>query len=191
MKPCSGNRKLLVWLTLDTLDARQERDLRAHLESCEGCRRYFQEISHAAEKLAAAEIGTEIQASESFHQRVAGALRAEETRSPWDHLEANLRAILPNRRMALSMIGAAALVVGALFMTVQSPTVSSPGEERTRAAAAPRARQDHAPTLFNYQMVANHSLEQLDDLLTREGNRNRSPAPIYTAATRLRAQALD
>jgi hypothetical protein len=39
-----------------------------------------------------------------------------------------------------------------------------------------------SPTLSNYQMVANHSLEALDELLTRQGNRNLPPVPVYTAS---------
>jgi len=46
MKPCAQNRKLIVWLSLNVLDASQARQLRAHLETCEGCRRYLAEISN-------------------------------------------------------------------------------------------------------------------------------------------------
>ena len=47
---------------------------------------------------------------------------------------------------------------------------------------APRLTGDPPPTIANYTMVANQSLEKLDDLLTRQGSRNLSPTPIYTAS---------
>ena len=80
MKPCAQNQKLIVWLTLNTLDARQTRQLRTHLETCEGCRRYLAEISNVTERLAEQE-NLDIQASESFHRRVAGKLRAAKPNS--------------------------------------------------------------------------------------------------------------
>jgi len=76
MKLCVQNRKLIVWLSLKSLDAGQERQLRSHLETCEGCRRYLAEISNVTEMLAATEPASDIQASESFHRKVAGRLRA-------------------------------------------------------------------------------------------------------------------
>ncbi len=54
MKPCSNHRKLIAWLAVDALDDPQTRSLRAHLETCEGCRRYLAEISNVAQKLSAA-----------------------------------------------------------------------------------------------------------------------------------------
>src|SRR6266852_3236258 len=90
MKPCSNNRKLIAWLAVDALDDRQTRSLRAHLETCEGCRRYLAEISNVAQKLSAAAAPPDIHAAESFHQRVLGALRAEETASGWESLVARL-----------------------------------------------------------------------------------------------------
>jgi hypothetical protein len=40
-------------------------------------------------------------------------------------------------------------------------------------------------------MIANRSLDKLDELLTRQGNRNPASTPIYTASTLSRASALD
>jgi len=76
MKPCNKNRKLIAWLALDELEDRRARELRAHLENCAGCRGYLKEISNVTEKLATAQAESDVQATESFHQRVVGALRA-------------------------------------------------------------------------------------------------------------------
>ena len=76
MKPCAQNRKLIAWLASNALEAQQARQLQAHLETCEGCRRYLAEISNVTERLAATESNPDIQASEVFHRKLAGRLRA-------------------------------------------------------------------------------------------------------------------
>src|SRR3989441_4718283 len=119
MKPCSKNRKRIAWLALDALDVRQARDLRVHLETCAGCRRYLEEISNVTQRLIAAETRPDIQASESFHQSVVGALGAEET--GWQTLVAHLRGTLLNWRMALTVVGATVLVIAALTAIVWRP----------------------------------------------------------------------
>jgi anti-sigma factor RsiW len=45
MNPCPRNRQPLAWLALNSLPAPETAALRAHLEACAGCRRYFVEIS--------------------------------------------------------------------------------------------------------------------------------------------------
>jgi len=183
MKPCSKHRKPIAWLVVGELDARRERDLRAHLETCEGCRAYLDELSHVTEKLASTEISSDIQASESFHQKLMGRLKAEEPISTWDTLSAQLQAALLNWRVALPAIGATALVIAALFIVLRPPAASPPVSSVKQALPASSPKTDPAPTLATYQMVANRSLDKLEELLTREGNRNPSPAPIYTAST--------
>jgi hypothetical protein len=179
MKPCSNHRKPIAWLAVGALDARQDRDLRAHLETCEGCRRYLKEISTITEKLAAPEIRTDIQTSESFHQRVIGALRPEA--SAWPNLLANLRGPWLNWRVAVPAIGTAALLVVALSIFVRNPNIPSPSPTPV-VAVSPKTKTDFDPTVLNYQMVANRSLEKLDELLTSQGSRTPAPSPIYTAS---------
>ena len=55
----------------------------------------------------------------------------------------------------------------------------------------PPAKRDLAPTISNYQMIANHSLEKLDEVLTTEGNRNPPPAPVYTVSSFAHVTLLD
>ena len=183
MKPCNKNRKLIAWLALDALDARGTQELRAHLENCEGCRGYLREISNVTEKLAAAETGSDIQATESFHRRVVGALSSAKTDPAWKTLVGRLRGALLNWRLALPVAGAAVLLV--LSFVVWHSGVPTPAQTNTQVALAPKVEADLQPTVGNYEMVANRSLEKLDELVTEQGNRNPPPAPIYTASTRL------
>ena len=183
MKPCAQNRKLIVGLALNTLDARQTRHLRAHLETCGGCRRYLAEISNVTETLATEEVDPDVRASERFHQKVAAKLRAARPDSLGEILVACLRGTLLDWRVALPAI-AALVVVGVTVATRrQPPDVSSPPRAVIQPPPVSAADNDPAPTIANYSRVANQSLDKLDALLTRQGNRALPPIPIYTAST--------
>jgi hypothetical protein len=189
MKPCLRNRKLLAWLALDELDARRAGELRAHIQTCDGCRRYLEEISAVTERLAAAEVTPEIEASESFHKRLAG--RLEQPASLWEALFAQFAATRLNWRVALPALGAAALVIATLAILVRQLVVSPPAQTGGQALLTPLPKSDLAPTIANYQRVANRSLDELDELLTRQANRHPPPAPIYTASMFALANAAD
>ena len=191
MKPCSKNRKLIAWLALDALDVQEAKDLRAHLETCEGCRRYLGEVSNLTERLIAAETEPDLQPSESFHQRVVGRVRAEESGLFSETVVARLQAMLLNWRVVLPLIGATAVVIAAWSAFGPRPAVPLPAPTGAQAVLTPNLKHDLDPTISNYQMVANRSLEELDELLTRQGNRNPPPTPLYTASTLPRANASD
>ncbi len=189
MKPCAKNRKLLAWLALDELDARRAGELRAHIQTCDGCRRYLGEIAGVQEALIAAEIRSDIQASESFHRRLTS--RLEKPASRWESLIAQFAATWLNWRVALPVLGVAALVIATLSILLRQPVVSPPTPIPVQAVFPPGPKSDPAPTIANYQMVANRSLDELDELLTRQANRNLSPSPIYTASMFALASASD
>jgi anti-sigma factor RsiW len=191
MKPCSTNRKLIAWLALDALDVKEARELRAHLETCEGCRRYMEEISNVTERLAKAEAEPAIQASESFHQVVVRRLQTEAPGSFSPTVVARLQAMLLNWRVVLPVIGATAAVIAVFSVFESRPSLDLPATTGAQAVLTPGVKQDLEPTLSNYQVVANRSLEELDELLTRQGNRNPPPTPLYTASTLPRANGSD
>jgi anti-sigma factor RsiW len=181
MKPCAQNRKLIVWLTLNSLDAQQTRRLQAHLETCEGCRRYLAEISKVTKRLAEQE-NLDIQASESFHRKVAGRLRTVKPDSIWEILAAYLALL--NWRVAFPVVAALVLVcVTVAILRQQPPEIVSSPRPSIRTALVSSADNDLAPSIANYQRVANQSLAKLDALLTRQGNRPLPPMPIYTASS--------
>ncbi len=181
MKPCVKNQKLIAWLALDALDARQAQVLREHLATCEGCRRYLAEISNVTERLAAVEVNSEVQTSESFHRKVLGGLRSAKPDSLGETLAAYFARL--NWRVALPAIALLAVVGVTVAIWRQPPEVSSPPRADAQAASGLDADNDPAPTIANYQRVANQSLDKLDALLTRQGNRALPPMPIYTAST--------
>jgi hypothetical protein len=191
MKPCSKNRKPIAWLALDALDVRQAQELRAHLETCEGCRRYLVEISNVTQRLTAAEVKPDIRVSESFHQRVVGRLSAEKSGSAWATVAVQLRRTMLDWRVALPMVGATVVMIAVLSTFLRRPNVLLPAPSSVQLASAPNLTRDPQPTIANYQMVATQSLEDFDELLTRQGNRNLPLVPIYTASTFTRADASD
>ncbi len=168
MKPCSRNRKSIAWLALNELDAPAASKLRAHLEQCDGCRQYWEELSNVTRRLVAAQPDSEIQAGESFYRQVDRRLRNEQPTSMSDSLLAGIRWLLKPRVWvpSLAFLAVTSIVVIAVRT---SPLISPP----SGAEALPPANRpgDMAPTIANYQMAASQSLDQLDELLTRQGNR--------------------
>ena len=183
MKPCSQNLKLIAWLAVNALEARQAQQLRAHLETCEGCRRYLAEISNVTERLAAAAANPDVQASESFHRKVAVRLRAAKSDSLGENLAAYFRGTLWNWRVALPAIAVLVVIGVTVAIWRQPPEVTSSPRTGTQTASVSDTDNDLAPTIANYQRVANQSLDKLDALLTRQGNRALPSMPIYTAST--------
>jgi len=191
MKPCLRNRKRLAWLVLDELDAREAAQLRLHMETCAGCRRYFEEVSAVKATLASADGGPEVVASESFHRRLASRLRAEPAGSPWGDLAGRLAGLRLTWRVALPALGAAAVLIVLVSSLARHPGAPVPAPIRLQAEAIPNAKSDPAPTIANYERVANRSLDELDDLLTRQAIKSHSPAPIYRASLFAFANASD
>jgi anti-sigma factor RsiW len=191
MKPCLGNRKPLALLAVGELDARVAAALRPHIETCEGCRRYLAEISAVTERVAAAEMTPDIQASESFHRGVVARLRAEPSGSIWQTLAAPFVAARLNWRVALPGIGAAALVIALLSILARQPVAHPPAPTVVQAVLPPDIKSDLPPTIANYERIATRSLDELDELLTVQSKRNPSPTPTYTASLFLSANVSD
>ena len=136
------------------------------------------------ESLFAAETNPDVQTSESFHRKVVGRLRTAKPDSFAEILAAYFRATLLNWRVALPATAALVLVGLTFTFARQQPAApSSPIQAATQTAPAADADNDLAPTIANYQRVANQSLDKLDALLTRQGNRALPSMPIYTAST--------
>lgn len=182
MKPCVKNKKLIAWLALDALDIRQAQTLREHIATCEGCRRYLAEISNVTKRLAAAEANPEVQTSESFHRKVAGRLRETKPDSVGEIVAAYLAGL--NWRVALPAVAALVVIGVALGTWRQPPKMALSPHPGTQITLVSSTDNDLAPTLANYQRVANQSLAGLDALLTQQGNQALPSMPIYTASTR-------
>lgn len=182
MKACMHKRKLIVGLAFDALEADQARELRRHIESCTECRDYLAEISRLNSQLRVAEGEPGIEATEAFHQRVMRAVRAEETRSWWSAIATYPGGMRFSWRVGVPGLGALAVALvmwltlaphpnGRLEVSMPSPAPSSPEPD----AVLP-------PSVANYRVAANRSLEQLDELLNQQANRRVSTRQVYTAS---------
>jgi len=191
MRPCFSNRKRIVWLALNALEDREAETLRAHLETCEACRRYREEISNVTEQLIPAQAEPDFQSSEAFHLKLVRRLRAEESGTFLETVVPRLRECLLNWRVALPLIGVAAVLIAVLPFSQPRSVVPATAPTGRQVAQAAEEKKNPEPTISNYQWVANRSLEELDELLTRQGNRNPSPIPLYTASTLSRANLSD
>jgi anti-sigma factor RsiW len=180
MKPCSKNRKPIAWLVSGALDAKKASALRAHFAHCENCRQYFEELSSVTEKLALAALDSTPEPSELFHRRVVEKLRAVESPSFVETLAAWVRGPALSWRVALPALTLLFVGFFAVLALRNTANVKSPA---VQMASPQRSADDPAPTLANYQRIANQSFDKLDELLTRQACRPLPPVSVYSASS--------
>ena len=129
------------------------------------------------EALAVTEPLPDIEASQSFHRRVVARLRAEQSGSLWNGLATRLAGARLSWRTAVSLLGATAILLVLVFVQWREPARPSPLSTRVQAVLPAAPNERLSPTISNYERVANRSLDELDDLLTRQANRRPSPPP--------------
>ncbi len=182
MKPCAKNQKPLSLLSIGALEHGHAEELWAHVETCPGCRRYLEEMSNVAGRLAASSAAApKIEASPTFHRQLARRIEAEKRPGVGAVLWAFLRSggliwrwVMPAAGVALGVF---------LVMTVLGPQKG----KRTNApmtgsiASIKEPAKDVAPTFGNYLMLANHSLDALNQELTKEADAGSAGMPIYKA----------
>ena len=180
MKVCRKNRKRIVWFILDELDATQAAELRLHLESCPGCREYHQQmlaVTHRLKALDSLSIGDTASAVASLTRDSVQSVRFAHPRIQRPIcLVPAWRLILP----ALAIVTMALLVLATLER--QTPSTQQPQV----AVLAPRdsaPTEDLLPTLSNYRAIANHSLDELDDVLSKQGRKPVASPPLQNQTT--------
>ena len=182
MKPCSKNRKPIAWLVLDALDPMEAAKVRTHLARCDGCRRYWQEISTVQRTLAASAPTPDIEANDSFHEKLAARLAAGDSVSAAEKLGSWLGRTLLNWRVALP---ASAAILVLVFVSLAWKHTTSSSKASVQAGSS--ASEDPSPTIGNYQIIASQSLEKFAALLDRQGDKPLPRAPVYTAGGSLLA----
>jgi hypothetical protein len=183
MKPCKKNRKLIVWMILGELETGRREVIRAHLEQCEECRAYFEEMSDISSGLANAGTCETVQASSLFHLKLLGKLRSEERRSPLATLVEQVRWAGLKWRVGLWTTGVVAVGLIGIFTLLRPADGPAKRLETRHVPPEPRSRDAMDPTISNYEMVANLAPEKFDKFLIEQGSKNISPTPIYRAFT--------
>jgi hypothetical protein len=131
-------------------------------------------MSAVSETLLIAATQPDLEASGSFHPAVLRALRSREPAAGWGWFE----QLTSTEKWGLA---AASLAVGLTVLSVVFFRLSHPPSPAIpQNKLANHVEPELAPTLSNYQIVANRSLEKFDELLTRQANRGLPPAPLYT-----------
>jgi hypothetical protein len=181
MKACLTKRKRIALLATNSLEIKQEQELRAHLDGCPGCRRYFEEISGVARRLRAVEPKPDGYPPPSFHRNLKAALAETQRESVLERLWVQVW-VAWGLRFALPAGVAAALVIAAWLFMEPRANIPVPALLADHQIAAPIPKSDLEPTFANYEMAVHQSFDKLDELLTEQGNRNRELSPIYTAA---------
>ena len=186
MTPCPGREKFIAWLALDALDTEPARELRAHLETCPGCRHYFAEMSRLTGQIAAAAPAQDLPSSELFHRQVMARIKAEPPAPIWERIIASLQPETFNWRVALPAMAAVLvllLAVGVAGRLHPSGHPQPPAAVAVAVPPMPAATADLAPTIAHYQQAAGESPDKLDALLARESESTGGPAQICTAST--------
>jgi hypothetical protein len=184
MKPCSKNRKPLALLAIDALEASRATELREHLEVCPNCRAYFDEIGNVAKSFSelSPEKNSSLSTSASFHNKVVNAIRETEAGSFWSKLYDSLRSSPNFLRFAPGVVAAAMLVIIFAALLHPKPDIQQGIVPKATSPAAIKSDKLPSPTFSNYQLVASRSLEDLDQLLTRQSQRNLPVSPLYRAS---------
>lgn len=182
----------LAMLALNALDEDKACELQHHLATCEGCQSYLEELRNVSRNIS--ELGplTDLPRPRDFHQKLLNRLEAERSRSV-SQISNLVASFAFSWRAALPVLGASAAAIAVLLILHHQPTKpNQPATPLAKTIATTTANQiNFSPTFSTYQFLANRSPEKLDELLTREANRNPVPAPIYTAATLSRSELIE
>ncbi len=187
MKPCPKNLKPLTSLALGDLEPGRARAFRHHLETCAGCRRYLEEMSGLTRVLDRDAASTrEVEVHGSFHSALLRRLEGQGTQSLRGCAQSLWEGWLGRRRSAWSV---ALLMLSALLVYKWHSRPVAPPQplaRNTPANVSPAsiipADDLPEPTEANYMAAANRSLDELSNLLDREGRHSAASGsePVYT-----------
>jgi len=183
MKPCRKNQKQIVWLVMDALDNVQAAELKSHLQRCDGCQVYRSEIELLRNNLVEMDLATEIQAKESLHRRIMTALSENQAETGGPAISLGVQRLRMSWRAAVQtacVVAVGILILAALASRHEAPHAPS---AQTHVIPIPTEHPDVLPTIANYRAIANQSLDQLDELLTRQSKRPIPSPPSFSAAT--------
>src|SRR6185503_508089 len=100
MTPCAKNKRRIAWLASGVLGAADAETLRQHLESCPGCRHYWQGMTDLSERLVNASTLPDAEPTPSFHRRIVQGINAVEKDKPFFVSVNALRTLWAGRRIA-------------------------------------------------------------------------------------------
>jgi hypothetical protein len=181
MKPCTGKQKQIALLAADSLADAEARELRVHLDMCDECRGYFNEIANVAKKMRTAQPDAGAQLPEMFHRNLMDTLASTGRRSLLENLWTQIW-IDWQGRFALPAAALVAVALAAWLAFQPRARVPVPPPVVVVHEVTPAVQKvDLTPTLANYEMALQQSPDKLDELLTEQANRNPPPPPPAAA----------
>lgn len=179
MKPCRHNRKRIVWLQLNALGQDEATDLRTHLQTCAGCREYHREISRVNDYLSS--LQSTVTLENTLTAPAPRPRRLNPGRTGFSPATSFVQNLLP--RLAWPALASVLLATVIIVVVTHHPAAPSVPAHQTNIITAQEPVANVLPTLGNYRAVANQSLDQLDDLLSRQSTRPIPPPPAFSPVT--------
>ena len=134
---------------------------------------------------------SEIAATERFHRGLVRRIEAEARPGVWARVIERVRPRALNWRVALPIAGVMAVMSGWLITSSHRQAGQPVAQVVEPMAAAKKPVNEVTPTFGNYRMLANRSLDALDQELTREAQASLAGASTYTAASMAQVIATD
>lgn len=180
MKPCEHNKNSLAWLAIGALEPAEALHLRRHMDECDGCRSYFDEMTLLARVLADSKVVADPRAvlSESFHRKLASQIR----NVPRSSERSFLFGLWARCGTGWRLAAATAVTLLGLGLVL----LSAPRIDRHPAPASQAASKVPVPserTLSFYRSTANESLDELDKVLTLQAALGSHPAETFRVSS--------
>lgn len=179
MNACDGYKMDLSLLATGGLHEKEALRVRAHMESCPGCKGYFGQISSlAAELKSAGALVPEVEVPPRFHGELMRRINSEVPPGLLADLFAILRQRLLRWRFATPAL--VTFVLMALLFWVARGNRTAPSSRRIPAIST---AAQLAPTFGAYHNLAENSWDALDRELTREAADAPTAPGVLTAAS--------
>jgi anti-sigma factor RsiW len=180
MSCCEKNCERLTLLALNSLEAGEAAELRAHLETCPECQRYFKEMANVTDNLKrSSQAISELEASDEFHRRLKHRIATEQPSWILEPLHLLFHSIKMNWRWVAPAMGMALVIMAVLLPIRHANELKLAAQMAKPVVSKPPLKSEPTSTLGSYRLLANRSLEALDAKLTSEAETSSSSAYSY------------
>lgn len=178
MKPCRKNRKLIVLRSIAALSQSQSEEIDRHLDQCEGCARYRDEIVR---------VTLDLRSLDASQQPAPGAeawtLRRHAVQ-PSSALHSLFDSGAWKRWGFIATSFALVILALCLSPTLLRRPARYPVEHKMSVGPSSHPTPENlAPTFANYRALANQSLDELDQVLTKQAAKAAPASTPLTVAT--------
>ena len=169
MKPCRDKRQLVVWSAANALEERQQRKLDEHLRCCPGCRDYLEEMLALKENLNEAFETPDLEPSARLHQQITQRVLQQSRASFLMSLISTLLSWGKMWRWILAG-GFALTILSLLFVFKTAPESGHSSAPLEAKVSKLKALRVPGTSFAEYRQITEHSLDDLDLALARQGN---------------------